>query len=166
MSGALPDWLPELIDTDGKWNEILERLYAVFEIDFKTGGPRFDGLLVRWDQRRLEGDSREEGFWHLVTRDDKDVDGRLLDTPRAKRLRWCRATIDHSAQPDVLVFDYLEGNGKVRTYLWVHEHDYVVILEKVIRKGKCIAFFLVTAFLLDRPSRVRAMEKKYKNQIP
>lgn len=166
MSGALPDWLPEEIDTNGTWGEILERLYAVFESDFKNGRPRFDGLPVWWDRRCLDGDPHEEGFWHLVTRDDKATGDRLLDTPRARRLRWCRATIDHEAEPDVLVFDYLEGNGKTRTYLWVHQCDYVVILERALRKGKHVAYSLVTAFYLDGPSRRDSMQRKYDNRIP
>lgn len=118
MSGDLPRWLPELIDTNGTWDEILERLYAVFKSDFTNGRPKFNGLPIWWDRRRLDGDSHEEGFWHLVTRDDKASGGRLLDPPRAKRFRWCRAAIDHEAEPDVLVFNYEEGNVKVRTYLW------------------------------------------------
>lgn len=164
MSSALPEWLPEQIDTNGTWDEILERLYAVFEDDFKNGRPRFDGLPVWWDRRCLDGDPHEEGFWHLVTRDDRATGNRLLDTPRAKRLRWCRATIDH--ETDVLVFDYLEGNGKTRTYLWVHQCDYVVILERATRKGKHVAYWLVTSFFLDGPSRRRSMQRKFDDRIP
>ena len=89
-----------------------------------------------WDRRFKDDDPHEEGFWHLVTRDDKETGERLLETPRAKRLAWCRATIDHCGEAEVLVFDYLEGNGKVRTYLWVKDCDYVVILEKASRRRR------------------------------
>lgn len=166
MSDTLPEWLPELLDTNGSWDEILDRLYAVFDTEFKQGKPRYDGLPVWWDRRCLDGDPHEEGFWHLTTREDKTTGDRLLDTPRAKRLRWCKATIDNCALADVLVFDYEEGNGKIRTYLWVHEADYVVILERREKKGKTIAYSLVTAFFLDGPSRRRAMQKKYDNRRP
>lgn len=166
MNGTLPGWLPELVDTNGSWDEILSRLYAVFESDFKNGKPRFNGLPVWWDRRRLDGDPHEEGFWHLVTRDDKTTGDRLLDTHRAQRLTWCRAVIGNSNDAEVLVFDYEEGSGRIRTYLWVHQHDYVVILEKVVRKKKAIAYLLVTAFCLDGPSRRQAMQKKYDNRQP
>jgi hypothetical protein len=121
-------------------------------------------VAVWWDRRFLNKDSHEEGFWHLTTREDKTTGDRLLDTPRAKRLRWCRATIDNATSPDVLAFDYEEGNGKIRTYLWVHEADYVVILEKRQKNGRAIAYSLVTAFVLDGPSRKRDMQRKYDNR--
>ena len=166
MSDMLPEWLPELIDTNGSWDEILGRLYSAFDTDFKKGRPRFNGLPISWDRRCLEADPHEEGFWHLVTREDKQSGDRLLDTPRAQRLRWCRALIDGSASPDVLVFDYLEGKGKVRTYLWGHGFDYVVVLEKRVKQRKAVAYSLVTAFCLDGPSRRRAMQRKYDGRIP
>jgi len=141
MSDTPPDWLPELIDTNGSWDDILGRLYAVFESDFITGNPRYEGLPVWHDRRKLDGDPHEEGFWHLVTKTDRNTGDRLLDSPRAKRLRWCRATIDQNAPPDVLVFDFEEGNGKVRRYLWVHEYNY-----------------------LDGSSSKRRIQKKYDNR--
>lgn len=164
MSAELPEWLPDLIDTNGSWDEILARLYEVFNHDFTQGKPRYDGVPVWWDRRFLEGDPHEEGFWHLTTREDRTTGDRLLDTPRAKRLRCCRATIDNAASADVLAFDYEEGNGKTRTYLWVKEADYVVILEKREKNGKVIAYSLVTAFALDGPSRRKDMQRKYDNR--
>lgn len=164
MSAALPAWLPEEIDTNGSWDEILARLYEVFDHDFTQGRPRYGVVAVWWDRRFLDGDPHEEGFWHLTTRTDKTTGDRLLDTPRAKRLRWCRATIDNANPPDVLVFDYEEGNGKIRTYLWVHEADYVVILEKREKNGRVNAYSLVTAFVLDGPSRRKDIQRKYDNR--
>jgi hypothetical protein len=165
MSESIPGWMPDLIDTNGTWDEILARLYAVFQRDFQNGRPIFRGLPVWWDRRFEGGDPHEEGFWHLVTRDDKETGERLLETPRAKRLAWCRATIDHCAGREVLTFDYVEGDGKVRTYLWVRDADYVVILGKTFRKRKAVAYLLVTAFCLDGPSRKRAMQRKYDNRV-
>lgn len=161
MTNTPPGWLPELIDTNGSWEEILQRLYVVFTADFVTGRPQYDGLPVWHDRRKLEGDPHEEGFWHLVTMTDRGSGDRLLDTPRAKRLSWCRATIDNSKPPDVLVFDYEEGNGKIRRYLWVHECDYLVILEKRKQGGHDRAYMLITAFYLDGPSSKRRIQKKY-----
>jgi hypothetical protein len=166
MIVALPEWLPEEIDTNGSWEEIVARLYAVFVQDFKQGRPHLSGLPVWWDRRLLGGDPHEEGFWHLVTCTDKTTGDRLFDAPRARRLPWCRATIDSSSPPDVLMFDHEEGNGKVRTYLWVCEADYVVILQRREKNGKAIAYLLVTAYVLGGASSKRGMQKKYENRQP
>ncbi len=165
MTNTPPTWLPELIDTNGSWDEILQRLYAVFTHDFVTGNPRYQGLPVWYDRRKLDGDPHEEGFWHLVTKKDRNSGHRLLDSPRAKRLRWCRATIDNSTPPDVLVFDYEEGKGQLRRYLWIHECDYLVILEKRAKGGKAKAYSLVTAFYLDGSSSKRRIQKKYEQRV-
>lgn len=161
MTDTLPSWLPELLDISGSWDEIRDRLYAVFAADFIHGGPRYAGLPVWHDRRKLDGDNHEEGFWHLVTKSDRYTGDRLIDPPRAKRLKWCRATMENSNTPDVLVFDYEEGDGSIRRYLWVHECDYLVVLAKRSEAGRDKAYFLVTAFYLDGPSSKRRIQKKY-----
>ena len=37
-----------------------------------NGKPTFDGLPVWWDRRHEDGDPHEEGFWHLITKDDNE----------------------------------------------------------------------------------------------
>lgn len=164
MTNTPPHWLPEIIEVNGSWSDVITRLYDIFRTDFVLGRPNYDGLPIWWDQRKLDGDSREEGFWHLVTKDDRESGERLPDFPRAKRLPWCRATIEMNAPPDVLVFDYEEGKGKIRRYLWVHECDYLVVLEKRRRNGKDRAYSLVTAFYLDGSSSRMKIQRKYKNR--
>ena len=163
MSDDSPEWLPELVSLSGSVDEILERLYDVFKRDFKYGRPQFRGLPVWWDRRYLDGDPREEGFWHIITKDDAASGDRLLDESRARRVAWARAVLDHAESEEVVAFEYEESRGRVRTYLWVKDYDYVVILEKQSR-GRREVYSLVTAFSLDGPSRRRAMEKKYQNR--
>ena len=79
-------------------------------------------------------------------------------------MKWCRAVIDNCSTPDVVTCDYDEG-GRIRTYLWLYQCDYVVILEKVVRRGKEVALMLVTAFPLEGKSRRRAMQRKYENRL-
>jgi hypothetical protein len=165
MSDTPPEWLPELIQVGGNWGELVETLYNVFKRDFIFGGPRYDGLPVWHDKKKLDGDTKEEGFWHCITRTDYQTGDRLPEYERAKKLTWCRATIDNSQTPDVLDFDYEESSGRIRRYLWVHECDYVVILEKVIRKKKIIAYLLITAFPLDGASSRRKIERKYDERV-
>jgi hypothetical protein len=165
MSDTLPEWLPELIDTNGSWDEILGRLYAVFEKDIKNGKPCLNGRQVWWDRRCKGGDSHEEGFWHLVTREDKKTKERLLDTPRAKRLQWCRAVIANSDAVEVTAFDYIEGDGTRRTYLWGKSFDYVVILESTPTRNFGDVYRLVTAYVLDGPDTKRSMQRKFDDRV-
>lgn len=141
MTNTPSDWLPDLIKVEaGSWVEDLNQLYAVFRNDFVTGGPRYEGLPV-WHDRRLLDGKYEEGFWHLVTQ-------------------------DYSKPPDVLVFDYEEGNGKTRRYLWVHEFDYLVILEKRSKGGVDRAYSLVTAFSFENDASYRkTTQRKYDHRV-
>ena len=166
MTNTPSDWLPDLIKVEaGSWAEDLKQLYAVFRNDFVSGGPRYEGLPVWHDRRILDG-KYEEGFWHLVTQDYSKTKVRSPDLLRASRLRWCRATIDNSKPPDVLVFDYEEGNGKTRRYLWVHEFDYLVILEKRSKGGVDRAYSLVTAFSFENDASYRkTTQRKYDQRV-
>ena len=168
MSATPPAWLPELIEIDANedWTEVLQRLYTVFRNDFVTGGPRYDGLPVWHDRRKLDGEY-EEGYWHLVTKDFAKNKDRYPDFPRARRLRWCRATIDNSNPPDVVVFDYEDGQGRIRRYLWVYEYDYLVVLEKKSKDRQDRAYSLVTAFSFENDkSYKKTTQRKYEQRVP
>ncbi len=161
----MPPWLPGLIDINGQWDETVRRLYAVFDRDIVAGRPRFRGQPV-WHDRRLLDDARPEGFWHLITKDDRDTGERLLDPRRAERIGWCGAIIANSADPAITVSDYREGNGRIRTYLWLRDSDYVVILERVVRRGRVVAHLLVTSYYLDGSSGRRSMERRLAQRLP
>lgn len=158
-----PAWLPLLLELSGEWEDIIVCLYEVFETDFIRGRPTFERYPVWWDRRILPGDTYEEGFWHLITKDDPITKERLPDWPRAKRLPWCAPTIRNSKDIIVKDFDYLESNGKIRTYLWLENLDFAVILEKRQKRWGWIAF-LITAFYIDGESRRRYIRCKYNNR--
>ncbi len=152
---------------DGPWEDVLARLYDVFDADFKQGRPSFEGRPVWWDRRILPGGSYEEGFWHLVTEEDKETGERLPDFRRAERLTWCAPTIRHADDEAVTVWDYEESSGKVRTYLWLENHEYVVILEKADREqgGKRIhVAILVTAHFIKHEWKRTQLRRKYEQR--
>ncbi|MBA7474691.1 hypothetical protein ES707_10045 [subsurface metagenome] len=153
------DWLPPILTLSGTWEEIVSSLYAIFEKGFKQAKPKFQHYVVWWDQRVLSGQCYEEGFWHLISRDDKSIGERLPDFRRAERLPWCAPAIMNSDDSAVKVWDYREGSGQLRTYLWLEAGDYCIILEKLKRRTQ-LAAMLVTAFHVDSPSQKRSLRNK------
>jgi len=158
---AAPSWLPELIPVSGEYHEVVARLYAIFEADFKTAGLKLGPLHVWWDKRVLPGEEYEEGFWHLITRTDRTTGDRLHDPRRAERLPWCGPTICHHADPAVTAWDYREAKSNVRTYLWLEQLDYVIILEKRPTRSHGAVAFLVTAYHVDSEDTRRSLRQKF-----
>ena len=159
-----PKWLPEIVSVNGEWKTVLARLYAIFDADFKQTRREFEGRPVWWDQKVLPGERYEEGFWHLITRVDETVGERLLDPRRAERLPWCGPTISRTRDAAVKVWDYREGSGRIRTYVWLENWDYVIILEKRPQRVGEVAF-LITAYHVDGESRRRNLRGKYANRV-
>ena len=163
-----PDWLPNLVEVNGDPFSVFENLYAIFQRDFVEDAPRFRGCPVWYDRRIFRGEDKEEGFWHVITRQNKSVGQRELDGRRAECLAWCGAILRNSEAPQLRIWDYLSDKGQTQTYLWLHEWDYVVILEartlKSRRDGSDFPiYFLVTAFHVDR-RKYADLEGRYRRR--
>lgn len=143
-----PEWLPEPIDVNGVPSEVFALLYLQFRLDFLDSSCYLRDAPVHCSRFKKEGEEYEEAFWHLVTREEHSTGARLLDTRRAQKLAWCAAVIANCDDTRVTAWNYLEGTGKKRIYLWLRDWDYVVILEE--RKG---VFWLITAFDVDARKR-------------
>jgi len=163
MPDQKPMWLPEIVSVSGEWKVVLRRLYRIFETDFIKAGCHFEGLPVWWDRRRLGGDIYEEGFWHLITKQDKSTNDRLLDPRRAERLPWCKPTIENCRDVQVKVWNYRESDNKIHTYVWLKHWDYVIVLEKHLQERGMITF-LVTAFHVDWESTRKGLHRKFENR--
>lgn len=153
-----PTWLPALADTNGTWEQIQDRLYQIFNHDFRKKGCSFNGQKVMWDTRKLE-DNFDEGFWHLITKENSSTRVREFDPPRAKRLPWCKPIIESSTNSDVKLWKYKE-KGRKNIYLWLEHFDYVVIIQD---RGKVV--FLVTAYFVEGESSRRNLRKKYDKRV-
>lgn len=168
-----PGWLPPHIPFTGDWDTFVKALHIIFERDFIRACPHLRTLPI-WHDRRHDPQDKydfEEGFWHLVTRDDwvydrqtrRDEKQRLPDYARAGRLSWVKPIIEHETAPEVLSWDFDEATKKgtvVRTYIWLKEHDYVVILERQ-KKNTGEIFMLITSFFLDVEAKRRDLQSRY-----
>ena len=158
-----PEWLPGLISTDGEWDKVVSTLYAIFKSDFKEGKPTLKNSYVWWDRRVSEGEQYEEGFWHLISRDDYKTKERLFDPRRAERLPWCKATIVHYNDSAVLFWDNKISTNKITSYLWLKDNDYIVIFQKrKLRTGT--VYFMKTAYYIDGDSKRRSLKRKYEKK--
>lgn len=159
---VMPLWLPHKIPVDGEWERVCAMLYQIFERDFIDSSPLFERRKIIWDDRVLDG-LYAEGFWHLITKQDKESGERFLDPRRAERLPWCAPTINNSRDPVVKVWNYREGSGRIRTYLWLENFDYLIVLEiRPQRRGEVA--FLFTAFHVDGDSYRRGLRIKYEKR--
>jgi len=151
-------WLPAMLDTDGVWEKTLKRLYVVFKKDFITHECYFNDLPIIWDKRKLDG-KYDEGFWHLITKNNQITNNREFDPPRAKRLPWCKPIFEHEPDGEIRIWESRE-NGRINVYLWLENFDYVVI----IQKRRNVAF-LITAYFVEGESSRRNLRRKFANRI-
>lgn len=161
-----PPWLPNMEPVEGPVEDVLARLYQRFLTDFSVSRRQFQGLPVSWDDAKIviSGRTYDRGFWHLISREDQQTRTRRFDPRRAERLTWFAPLLANAHDASVWVWQYREGHGRLRTYIWLRHWAYVVILEAISsRAGE--AMQLVTAFYVDGPSTERALRRKYNQRI-
>ena len=157
-----PAWLPTISDLSGEWSAVFSGLYEVFCRDFKQARPVYQGLEIWWDSRVITESTHEEGFWHLVTAEDRSDGQRKPDFRRAEKLGWVRAIIQNCDQPEVSCWEDRFANPRPRIYLWLEEANFVVVLErmKIRPRGEIKeAMMLITAFCSDGSSTQRKLRR-------
>ena len=160
MSDQTFAFLPETIRFSGDWNAFVALIYGVFKQDFLDSSPRFHSRPVSVNRNKKDGSPMEEGFWHLITREDKKSKERLPDFTRAERITWVRPLIENHSTSAMDCWKYLEGSGRVRYYLYAKAVDYLVILEESPK-----SFFLVTGFYVDSDRKRKELENKKRKCI-
>ncbi|MDO8804384.1 MAG: hypothetical protein Q7R35_08130 [Elusimicrobiota bacterium] len=158
MTGNLPTFLPPILALNGAWDEILTRLYDVFEKDFKKSQVYHQGIKVIFNNViKPDGQGKEEGFWHVVTKEDKKTGDRLIDFDRARRLPWAEPMLRNYPVPEIKVWQYQEGPADkgMRTYVWLENFDYALILQR--RKH---VFLWITAFYVQ-PWKKVDLQRRY-----
>lgn len=106
-------------------------------------------------------DGKEKIFWHLTSRDDKETGERLPDLRRCERLPWVRPMLDYPEKREVLAWDHEEGDGTIKTYVWLENHDFVVIMKKYPDGRRR----LITSFWVEYANTKRKLRKKYDRGI-
>jgi len=159
MTSDKPDWLPDIFQVSSWQDDTFDLLYEIFQKDFITSQPFFRGINV-WSFPEKE-DGREKIFWHLTSRKDPTTGERLPDLRRSELLPWVRSMIEHPDEPEVLTWNYEEGDKDIHTYIWLHQFDFVVIMKKYPDGRRR----LITSFWIEYPRKKRELRKKYEERI-
>ena len=151
---ADPAWLPGLLvmaDYDNSWEAYIAAVYGIFETDFVTSQPLFNGRSVRCRRDPLY-EGKEAGFWHCV-QEGADEAQRTPDLRRCERVGWIRAIIVNCSATEI---DHWrnENRGELRHYIWFAEQYLIVLAD---RKRQ---FQLITAFCTDRQHTIRKLSKE------
>lgn len=156
---SCPNWLPNLFPVSPWTQYTYDDLYALFRKDFVASQPVYLGHTV-WFFPEME-DGKEKIFWHLTTREDTETGKRLPDLRRSERLPWARPMLENPQDPGILAWDHKEGDGTIKTYVWLKNYSFVVIMKKY-PDGKRR---LVTSFWVDYPHTGRNLMKKYDRRL-
>ena len=157
-----PDWLPDIISIDGIWDDVVAKLYKIFESDIKCSKLKINNMLVWHDKQVI--DRYEEGFWHLISGDDYISGERIFDPRRSERLPWFKPLVINFLDKNVLYWEYLDSKKKTIIYIWLVNWDYVIIFQKRSLKIGDVAF-IKTAYYVDGNSTRRNLRKKYSKRI-
>lgn len=154
--------------------QIIDSLYGIFHRDFVANRTHLAGTIYINPRSNYKEDGKELDFWHLTTREEKEktwvnnkpvwtVTGRYPDFDRASRLEWVKQILSNHQDARVKMFYHRESNPKrnVRLYLWAHNDDFVVILQKLGRSES----FLVTSFYITHNSKRTDFQSRYENYI-
>lgn len=154
-----PAWLPPMATVDPWTNDTFDCLYAIFTRDFKDAPPDYEGRIV-WFFPEVEN-GKEVVFWHLTSKEDKESGSRLPDLRRSERLPWAKPMLTHPKEPEIQAWDYEEADRGIKTYVWLKDHDYLVILKRCKDGSRR----LVTSFYIEYSNYRRKLEKKYAGRL-
>jgi hypothetical protein len=85
----------------------------------------------------------------------------LPDPRRCERLPWVKPLIEHPTEPEVLAWDYEEGDETIKTYIWMQDYDFVVIMKKFPDGRRR----LITSFYVDSEYKRDDFTRKYATRI-
>lgn len=155
---SLVDNLPKKFQVNPWKGTTYDELYEVFCQNIRGGRLTYQGGTV-WHFPNME-DGREEIFWHLTGRKDHTGE-RFPDHRRCERLPWVNPLLRACPNSEVLEWDYEEGDGTIKTYVWLKDEDFLVIMKKYTNGSRR----LVTSFWIDQENTRVKTEKKYRNRL-
>ncbi|MCK5131581.1 MAG: hypothetical protein KAR40_05455 [Candidatus Sabulitectum sp.] len=169
-------WIPPILRVRPWEADTYDMLYGVFCEDIRDSKLIYAGHDV-WFFRQEFENGKEALFWHLTTQKPpkiprrmqkfvnngtyKEETERLPDLLRCERLCWINPIICNHHKKEILDWDYEEGNGTIKTYLWLKGHSFLVVL-KYFPNG-CRR--LITSFYVNSSYKRKDLERKLSCRI-
>lgn len=147
---------------------LFDFLYGFFHRDFIARRTHLNSCIHVDPLVQRKEDGKALSFWHLTSRTQsytlkvgnryENRKERLPDFDRSSRIEWVRQIIEGHAHDKVRLFYHREttANQELRLYLWAHQDDFVVILQKL---GKSSSF-LVTSFFITHEGKRRDFQQR------
>jgi hypothetical protein len=147
---------PDLIclaDFEGNFQTYLSAVYKIFEKDFISTQPLYEGLKVS-AQKHPEVDNMHRTFYH-ITHEGEVESNRTPDFRRMERIRFPRFIIKNTRNEEILVWEKLIGRD-IRIHLLNETERYLVVLTK---RESYLLFW--TAFYIEDNHTLRKKRKEY-----
>lgn len=154
----------EIIDFQNCCDEskIIDFLYEIFKNDFIENRTLLASKIYIDPISNDKSDGKEKIFWHITTKENSKSKKREFDKERASRISWIKKIILNYNNNEIKFFYHYENKQKViRLYLWVHQKDFIVIIQKLGNSSS----HLVTSFYIDKHYNKNIYEKRYQKYI-
>ena len=162
--------LPTVLDLSNyKVPDVFDYLYTLFHRDFVAQSVTIGGALYVDPKGQGMRDSKEEVFWHITTREVRkkvkrgkhlvEIKSRPFDLERSCRIEWIKPMMRNYNHHSIKLFYRKETRGKkpIRLYLWAHNEDFVVIMQKLGNSSS----YLVTSFYITEIYKRQSYQKWY-----
>lgn len=160
---------PVLDLSNRKTPDVFDYLYTFFHRDFIAQRVNLGDTLYVDPKGQGMRDGKEEVFWHITTREQKkkvkrgkhlvEIKSRPFDPDRSCRIEWVKPMMLNHNHASIRLFYRKETRGKkpIRLYLWAHQEDFVVIVQKLGRSRS----YLVTSFYITERYKRQSYQKWY-----
>ncbi len=151
----------ELTDFNGDPRAYIDHLFSIFTRDFIKSPPLFRGNKVFYNN--TDDGGKPNTFVHITTETNRETKKRELCIRRCERIAWVRAIIENSDDSAVLVWNkeqHTTRGWKTRTYLFLEQENFLVVLEKKLK-----GHFMITVIYVDNPNQKRKHLKAYNQYI-
>lgn len=155
----LPEWLPDLLLLEtfgGDWQRYEDEVYSIFFRDFIETQPKFQDKWVRCRRDLIK--NKEAAFWHC-TSEGPDENNRVPDIRRCERIRWIKAIIENSTNPQIDCWSVKRG-GETRWILWFNEEFLIVLGERQRIRDGFTYMQLITVYCTEEERRKEKLRKE------